>query len=348
MSQGTPRSRRIALAVVLVVAFAFAAYVAAPLWVGLMFGTVMAFTTQPLYERLARRLGERHALSAAIVTLVSGVACAAIGALALYVITEELVTIVGILQRHATAATLNDMVGPRAARLLEKVGISQQDLIARIHHQVDAAASTIAGVVGVAMATVTNALLGLFLALITMYYVLIEWHGVTNRLEALLPIDPRHTRALIAELRKVGRGALVGTLLTGILQGIFAAIGYSIAGVAQAAVWGTLTAIASFVPLVGTIAVWLPIGVYEIVNGHAVGGIFVLAWGVLVVTSLADYVIRPRIVGTSGHGHPLLMLVALLGGLEAFGLAGLIVGPILMSMFVAVLRIYEREECEAG
>ena len=59
--------------------------------------------------------------------------------------------------------------------------------------------------------------------------------------------------------------------------------------------------------------------------------------------ALADYVIRPRIVGGHGHGHPLLTLVALLGGIEVFGLAGLIIAPIVMSVSVAAFRLYERE-----
>jgi predicted PurR-regulated permease PerM len=78
-------------------------------------------------------------------------------------------------------------------------------------------------------------------------------------------------------------------------------------------------------------------------EGHPVRAVLLVVWGVLIVTSLADYVIRPRIVGSRGHGHPLLTLIALLGGIEVFGLAGLIVGPINMSIFVAAFRLYERE-----
>ena len=67
------------------------------------------------------------------------------------------------------------------------------------------------------------------------------------------------------------------------------------------------------------------------------------AYGLVVVTSLVDYVVRPRIVGGRGHGHPLLTLIALLGGIEVFGLGGLIIAPIIMSIFVAAFRLYERE-----
>jgi predicted PurR-regulated permease PerM len=82
--------------------------------------------------------------------------------------------------------------------------------------------------------------------------------------------------------------------------------------------------------------------VYLILNGRPFAGVALLAWGALVVMTATDYVIRPRLIGRK-VGHPLLVLFALVGGIEVLGLAGLIVAPILMSLFLAVLRIYERE-----
>jgi predicted PurR-regulated permease PerM len=307
-----------------------------------MLGTVLAFTFQPLYQRVAQVL-RRRAAAAGIVTLFAGIVLAALGAAAAYVVTDELVTIVKLLQRHAGGGTLADMIGARPSRTIEHLGFAPDRVVDRIHAELGRAEARLAEAAGVAAQTLTNGVLSLIMALITMYYVLLEGPRVTGRLEVILPIDPTHTRALMRELRNVGRGALVGTLATAIVQGVLAEIGYALAGVPQALTWATLTALASFVPLVGTTVVWIPVGAYMIMSGHAARGIFVFAWGALVVTALSDYVIRPRIVGKSGGGHPLVMLVALLGGLEAFGLAGLIVGPVLMSLFVAVLRIYERQ-----
>jgi predicted PurR-regulated permease PerM len=104
-----------------------------------------------------------------------------------------------------------------------------------------------------------------------------------------------------------------------------------------------MTAMASLLPVVGTFLVWVPIAAYEALDGRVAWAVFLFVWGLLVVSIVTDYVIRPRLVGQRGHGHPLLMLIALLGGIEVMGLAGLIVAPILMSLFLAVLRIYERE-----
>ncbi len=107
--------------------------------------------------------------------------------------------------------------------------------------------------------------------------------------------------------------------------------------------WGLFTMISSLLPVVGTFLVWVPIAAYEIANGHVGWGVFILIWGFIVVSIATDYVIRPRLVGKKGHGHPLLMVVSLIGGIEVMGLPGLIVAPILMSLFLAVLKIYERD-----
>ncbi len=125
-------------------------------------------------------------------------------------------------------------------------------------------------------------------------------------------------------------------------------IGYGIAGVATPVTWGLITAISSLLPAVGTFLVWVPLAGYELWNGDLGRGIFLLIWGFVVVSLATDYVIRPRLVGRKGSGHPLLMLVSLIGGIVVMGLAGLIVAPILMSLFLAVLKIYERDVAESA
>ena len=177
----------------------------------------------------------------------------------------------------------------------------------------------------------------------TMYYVLLEGAGLARRIERIAPLEPRHTRALIVEAREVGRDAFLGTLATSAIQGVLAGIGYAALGVPQPVTWAVATALASFLPVIGTLIVWVPLTGYLLMDGHPVRAVLLAAYGVLIVTSLADYVIRPRIVGARGHGHPLLTLIALLGGIEVFGLAGLIIAPIVMSVFVAAFRLYERE-----
>jgi predicted PurR-regulated permease PerM len=144
-------------------------------------------------------------------------------------------------------------------------------------------------------------------------------------------------------LRDVGRSAMIGTMATAILQGVLATVGYSVSGLPHAVTFGICTAIASFVPVVGTALVWAPVSLYLASQGQISHAVLQGTWGLLLVVGVGDYVVRPRLVGRHGKSQPLLMLVAALGGIQIFGLAGIVVGPVLMSLFLAILTIYERE-----
>jgi len=339
-----PRTRRWALVAVLVTSFAAAAWVAHPLWVAILFGVVMAASAHRPYQGMLARIGDRRATwAAAILTLASGVLLAVVGTLVLVTLSNELMRLVAHLDAHGSSGSLAGFIGERGARALEELGIDTQRLYAWLRREIEAAASYIATLAALVVRTASNAILALVVALTTMYYVLLEGEGLARRIERIAPLEPRHTRALIQEAREVGRDAFLGTIATAVIQGLLAGIGYAALQVPQPVTWAVATALVSFVPVVGTLLVWVPVSAYLLVDGHAVRAVLLVAWGVLAVTSLADYVIRPRIVGARGHGHPLLTLIALLGGIEVFGLAGLVIAPIVMSVFVAAFRLYERE-----
>jgi predicted PurR-regulated permease PerM len=92
--------------------------------------------------------------------------------------------------------------------------------------------------------------------------------------------------------------------------------------------------------------VWVPLTVWLLTTGHVVRAVILVAWSLVIVMALNDYFVRPRLVGRGGDAHPLLMLVALLGGISVFGIAGVVVGPVVVSLFVAAAHLYERERAK--
>lgn len=343
VAPATQRGRRIALSIVLLLALVLVGGVIAPLWVGIAFGTMMAFTAQTPYRRLSGWLRGRRELAAALTTVLVGLVAAAVGALAIYALTRELLSVTTVLRQRLAVGTLEALIGERLSTVVDHFGMDRARLMTRLGTELSEATSFAAqGAASLVQAT-GGAVLGLLISLLTMYYVLLEWPNIPARLERLLPLDPHHTHSLIFEFRDVSKSALVGTLVTAVIQGVFGGIGYALAGVPQPLTWGLFTALGSFLPLIGTAAIFVPIAAWLVREGHPGGGLFVLLWGLVTVIGLADYVIRPRIVGGSGKENPLLMLMSILGGLEAFGIPGLFIGPVLMTMFIAVLRIYERE-----
>lgn len=336
------RSQRVALAVLMGLAFLVVAWMAAPLLVGLALGAVMGFTAQPLYWRLSARMKQRRRLASAVTTLLGGLLMAGGGAFAVWIVAREIaaaiVLIQGMMGPHGPT-----LLGPRAIRALGALGIHREVIVARLQDELGHLANLAAQAAGILVQASFGVVLTLLVALWTMYYVLIDWPRIAYHLEHVLPLDPRHTRALVTEFRDVGRTAFVGTLASAIVQGILAGIGFVAAGVPQAVTWAAVLAVASFIPVVGVPLVWVPIVVWLALGGHLARALLLTGWCLLVVGVVNEYVIRPRLVGGRGGAHPLLTLVAILGGISVFGVAGVIVGPVVMSLFVACARIYERE-----
>ena len=339
---GHRRGANVALAILLLVAFVAVAWVASPLWVGLVLGTVMAFTAQPFHLFLVGRTHGHERTSAAITTVTGAITVTSVGVAAGYVVVNEVTSSIALVQQTLASKGLVERLGPRSLRLVQAVAGDPSSALQRLQSEVGRAAGYVAQAAGVVVQTTLAAVLMLVIATWTMYYVLLEWARLASKLERLLPLDPQDTRALVLEFRNVGRNAFVVTLATAVVQGLLAWLGFALAGVPRAATWGALLAIVSLLPIVGTMLIWVPVGIYQMATQHVASGAFVLAWGALVVVSTTDYVIRPRLLGSRGHTHPLLALISLLGGISVFGLTGLIVGPVVMSLFVAVLRIYER------
>ncbi|HEY1691324.1 MAG TPA: AI-2E family transporter [Polyangiaceae bacterium] len=333
--------QRRALSALLVLGFLAAAWVAAPLYAGLLLGTVMAFTAHPLFAWLTARFHRRRSLAALVTTVLGGTLMLGGGGVVVFVVVREITSLARIIQTRLAGATFDSLVGHRGAAVLEALHVDQAKLLEHLQAQLGALSGEAATAAGLVLSATTSALLTTLIALFTMYYVILEWPSLSLRMERVLPLDPAHTRALVAEFREVARTAFVGTIATGIVQGMLAGIGFTIVGVPQAVTWGVLTIIASFVPVFGTALIWVPVAAYLFLGGRPAAGIFVVFWGLGVVMAVSDYVIRPRLVGGKREGHPLLMLVGLLGGIEVFGITGLIVGPVIMSLFVAILRIYE-------
>lgn len=334
------RGQRVALGVLMGLTFLVVAWMAAPLLVGLALGTVMGFTAQPLYSRLSRRLGERHKVASAVTTLLGGLLAVGGGAAAAWVMARELVAAVAIAQQRIAARPLS---GPRATRVLAALGLDQDVVIGKLRDEIGRAANLAATAAGVVVQASAGALLTVVIALWTMYYVLLDWPRIGRHLERLLPLDPRHTRALVEEFRDVGRRAFVGTVASAILQGGMAGLGFAVFGVPHPATGGALLALTSFIPVIGTLLVWVPAAVWLLASGHLARALLLTAYCLVILMAGNDYVVRPRLVGSAEDTHPLLTLVALIGGISVFGVAGVIVGPVTLSLFVASARIYERE-----
>jgi predicted PurR-regulated permease PerM len=324
-----------------VAAVAAIVWLTIPVAAGLLLGALMGFTLQPFYEALEART--RRPAVAALATVI-GSALAIVGAVAgfgtLFVARGVALTR-SLLEALGPGGELSDRVNS-IPKLLPRFGISREYITEKLRDAVAEMASASADVAEATASATASGLLGLFFTLLTMHLILRNWSQMATQLEVVSPLRQQYTRALLSEFQRVCRATLLGSVVTGIAQGVFGTIGFWMCGAPEPIFFGIATALASLIPGLGTLLVWVPVGIFLMATGHPAAGITELVWGASTIVGISDYVIRPRLVGDEAI-PTLITFIALFGGVEVLGLKGLVVGPVVMSVAVAILRIYTRE-----
>jgi predicted PurR-regulated permease PerM len=182
--------------------------------------------------------------------------------------------------------------------------------------------------------------------LIAFYFFLVEGARIVDWMRRVSPLEARQTRDLLDEFRAVSRASILGTTIAALFQALLATLGYVITGVPHAVFFGLCTLIASFIPVVGTLLVWLPAVAFLWLAGAHGYAILLAAWCLVFVVGgehLGKPIALRYILGGQQEMHTGIVFLALLGGLEMFGLIGLILGPLVFAFLLAMLRIYERD-----
>ncbi len=175
-----------------------------------------------------------------------------------------------------------------------------------------------------------------------LYYLLTSGRQVEKYLNKVIPLKPTNVDKLASETKMMIKANALGIPVICLVQGLFAALGYWIFGLENWAMWGFMTGLFAFFPLIGTMAIWIPLVLYQFSQGEnwtATG----LAVYSLVVTGNVDYVARLSLLKKIGNVHPMITVIGVIAGLGLFGFMGLIFGPLLVSYFIILVRIYFNE-----
>lgn len=179
----------------------------------------------------------------------------------------------------------------------------------------------------------------LFITLYSMYFFLKDGEKLLDKIIYYMPLEAEDEMRMVGKFMSVSRATIKGTFVIGVVQGGLAGLAFAVVGIPGAAFWGTVMAVLSIIPALGTGLVWVPAAIWLAATGHVGPAIGLTIWSVTVV-GLADNFLRPWLVGRDTEMPDLLILLSTLGGLTMFGAFGLIIGPIVAALFVAVWEIY--------
>jgi predicted PurR-regulated permease PerM len=174
-----------------------------------------------------------------------------------------------------------------------------------------------------------------------LYYLLTAGSKIKQGLEEFIPFSRKHAEDIIHEFRRITTSTIVTSGVVGLVQGSILSIGFLIAGIKGAIFWGFIGGILSFIPMFGPFIIWIPLLFIEIIGRNYFGGITIGLFGA--ITSTVDNFIRPIMQQKTGNIHPLVSLLGVFIGIPAFGLAGLIIGPLLLSYLLLTVKMFKEE-----
>ena len=319
--------------------------VAWPFLKPLLLGALLAGLSRPLYRRVTRWVRGRESLAAVLTLLILFVLLAGPLSAFIGVVVQQAISVsndaLPWVRDHlgsATAFNTHDWLVNRFPSLAAYV--PEQEQIADGAAKVAKAtgAFLVAGATQLTAGTAAF-LLNLFVMLYAMFFFLRDGRVILQRIFYYMPLDHEDETLLLERLTSVTRATVKGTLVIGVVQGALAGLGFWVAGLDGAAFWGTVMAVLSVVPGIGSALIWVPAVAYLFIVGEIRTAILLLVWCVAVVGTI-DNLLRPRLVGKDAKMPDLLILVGTLGGLFLFGPIGFIVGPLVCGLFLTVWDIY--------
>jgi predicted PurR-regulated permease PerM len=187
-----------------------------------------------------------------------------------------------------------------------------------------------------------NLITNLAIMLFVLYYMLVNGREIERFLGRIIPLKPNNISMLASETKKMVRANALGIPLISIIQGLTATLGYFIFGVKEFGLWGFLTGVFAFFPVVGTMIIWVPLVIYTYSTGPAWQATGLLLYS-LVITGNVDYLARITLLKRMGNVHPIITILGVIVGLGLFGFIGLIFGPLLVNYILVLFDIYMNE-----
>ncbi len=190
--------------------------------------------------------------------------------------------------------------------------------------------------------SITGFIISVFVTIFLMYYLFINSKYVIHTFRDYFPLSYKNSDILLKEIGEDIKSLILGQLLIAVIQGSLGALGFFICGIQGAVMWGLFMAIMSFIPVLGSSTVWFPASIILLSKGLYFNSIGLFLWGLFIV-STSDNIIRPKLTSSLGKLHPVTVLLGVLIGLKEWGIIGIVIGPIIISVLIILIKMFREE-----
>jgi len=326
-------------------ALALTAALVKPFWEAFFLAAVLAAALSAPMEWLTGKVGGRRSLAAALVAVavlfVVVLPLAGLVAVLVDQVIDGVVWLRATVESEGVWGLIERLPAPAQAAAREVLEALPRQR-GQLQQLAGAQGGRAAAAVGGALAATGTALFQTAMMLIALFFFLVDGARLVGWIDARVPLRPGQLRALLADFRQTSVSVLLATLGTAAIQTAAALVGFLVARAPNVLFLSLATFVLALVPAVGGAVTVVAVALLLLATGHPVAGTFLAIWGVAVV-SLSDNLARPFLLKGGMELHGGLVFFALLGGLAVFGAIGLVVGPLILTFLVAVLRLYRRE-----
>jgi predicted PurR-regulated permease PerM len=302
--------------------------------------SVLAITFHPLHASLVRRT-DRVALSAAIASALVVIAFMIPLLFLAGVAINQLLTLGNSLQQRLSDPSTIDMTSP-FGRVYEwvtrRIALDTPAIVEWVRQNASELTRVVAQYSVTIAASVTGAVMSFIFIIFAMFLLFRDGDQIVGKIPDLLPFERTRSEKLLRRVREVIHGSVYGVVVIALVQGTLCGGMFWILGIPSAALWAMVTVLTSVLPLFGAAAVWAPGAVYLGLNGEWTKAIVLAVWGGLVISSVDNF-LRPRLVGGRVGLSELVMFFSVLGGLQVFGLLGIVLGPVLFAIAAAIVDV---------
>jgi predicted PurR-regulated permease PerM len=188
----------------------------------------------------------------------------------------------------------------------------------------------------------TTALFHFVFVLFILFFLFLEGERLLDKIRSLIPLNEEDTEELVRDVANTTRATVVSTLIIGILEGTYGGVIFFLFGIPSPALWGIIIMIVSMIPVIGSNIIIVPAGILEIVTGEYLSGIVIILMG-LGGVAVSQNILRPKLLGGRSGMHPMIVLLATLGGIAWLGLVGFLVGPMIASLFIVIWHQFAKK-----
>ncbi len=305
-----------------------------PFMVALALATVTVVLCYPMYEFILRFSPRRNASLAALISTLIVIITIVIP---LYFISSLLVNEFVSFYRSLDNEQL--LIDNLFITIEDRVRVYLPEFELNVTEQIRQSGDWLTRNIGLIFTGTISFIFIFIISMLGAFYLFRDGRRFVNWVIDVSPLPDDEDRLILDRLAKAVRAIVVGTVLLSIIQGLVAAVGFSIFGIERAILWGSLGALGSLLPGIGTAGIMIPAVLYLFFTSTLANAIGLLIWGIVAVI-LVDNFIGPQLMSRNNNLHPFIILLSVLGGVTLFGPIGFIVGPVIVSLFVVLLEIY--------